>query len=113
MVGGERGVGGAQGRGSPLMSLLMVLPTTNVPCVGQVTTSSHVILVQVEGRNVGRVSTEIYRIYARAWGAFYVLPLLMVGLAVGERSFYGLQNWWLSVWSNANAAQVVASDTCC
>ena len=30
----------------------------------------------------------------------------MILLAVGERSFFGLQNWWLSVWSNANAAQV-------
>jgi len=28
-------------------------------------------------------------------------------LAVTERSFYGLQNWWLSVWSNANASTAV------
>ncbi len=63
---------------------------------------------QVEGRNVGKVDTETYRVYARAWGAFYILPILMLLLAVTERSFYGLQNWWLSVWSNANAATVVS-----
>jgi len=62
----------------------------------------------VEGRNVGKVDTETYRIYARAWGALYILPILMLLLAVTERSFYGLQNWWLSVWSNANAATVVS-----
>lgn len=32
----------------------------------------------------------------------------MLLLAVVERSFYGLQNWWLSVWSNSNAATVVS-----
>lgn len=64
--------------------------------------------VQVEGRNVGKVDTETYRIYARAWGAYYILPTLMLLLAVVERSFYGLQNWWLSVWSNSNAATVVS-----
>ncbi|DBA72204.1 TPA: hypothetical protein ACH3X2_010602 [Trebouxia sp. C0005] len=63
-------------------------------------------LMKVEGRNVGKVDTETYRIYARAWGAFYILPILMLLLAVTERSFYGLQNWWLSVWSNANASTV-------
>ncbi len=66
----------------------------------------------MEGRNVGKVDTETYRIYARAWGAFYILPILMLLLAVTERSFYGLQNWWLSVWSNANAATVVSSQRC-
>ncbi len=64
------------------------------------------LCLQVEGRNVGKVDTETYRIYARAWGALYILPVLMLLLAITERSFYGLQNWWLSVWSNANAAVV-------
>ena len=32
----------------------------------------------------------------------------MLLLAITERSFYGLQNWWLSVWSNANASTVVS-----
>ena len=55
---------------------------------------------------VGKVDNETYRIYAKAWDALFILPVVMVLLAVGERSFFGLQNWWLSVWSNANAAQV-------
>ncbi len=36
----------------------------------------------------------------------------MLLLAVTERSFYGLQNWWLSVWSNANASTVVSWQRC-
>lgn len=58
---------------------------------------------------MGKVDNETYRIYAKAWGALYILPLLMLLLAIGERSFFGLQNWWLSVWSNTNAAQVLVN----
>ena len=35
----------------------------------------------------------------------------MLLLALTERSFYGLQNWWLSVWSNANASTAVRMQT--
>ena len=65
------------------------------------------VLEQVEGRSVGKVDTETYRIYARAWSALYILPILMLLLALTERAFFGLQNWWLSVWSNANASTLV------
>lgn len=58
---------------------------------------------------MGKVDSETYKIYARAWSALYILPILMLLLAVAERSFFGLQNWWLSVWSNANSATPV----CC
>ena len=64
--------------------------------------------LQVEGRSVGKVDTETYRIYARAWSALYILPVLMLLLALAERAFFGLQNWWLSVWSNANASTLVS-----
>ena len=64
------------------------------------------IPVQVEGRNVGKVDTETYRIYARAWGALYILPTLLLLLAIAERTSFGFQNWWLSVWSNANSEVV-------
>lgn len=61
----------------------------------------------VEGRSIGKIDKETYKIYLRAWGALYILPILMLLLAIMERSVYGLQNWWLSVWSNANAAALV------
>ena len=57
---------------------------------------------------MGKVDTETYRIYARAWSALYILPVLMLLLALAERAFFGLQNWWLSVWSNANASTLVS-----
>ena len=63
-------------------------------------------LVQMEGRSVGRVDRQTYRTYAKAWDALYVLPVLMLLLAGGERTCFGLQNWWLSVWSNNSATQV-------
>ena len=56
---------------------------------------------------MGKVDSETYKIYARAWSILYILPILMLLLAVVERSFFGLQNWWLSVWSNANATTPV------
>ncbi|KAL0032002.1 hypothetical protein WJX77_000079 [Trebouxia sp. C0004] len=63
-------------------------------------------LIKTEGRNVRKVDRQTYRIYLRAWGPLYILPILMLLLAVTERSFYGLQNWWLSVWSNASTAGI-------
>lgn len=67
------------------------------------------ICVQVEGRSTGKIDKETYKTYLRAWGPLYILPILMLLLAAAERSVYGLQNWWLSVWSNANVATPVYS----
>lgn len=42
-------------------------------------------LVKEEGRAVGRVDRGMYRAYLSAWGPFFVLPLVMIGLAMSER----------------------------
>ncbi|GAB4815546.1 hypothetical protein N2152v2_002592 [Parachlorella kessleri] len=65
--------------------------------------ASRAQLTAKEGRAVGRVDREIYRVYFAAWSPHYVLPLAMLGLALVERGLLALQNWWLSVWSNATA----------
>lgn len=61
----------------------------------------------------GRVQPEVFAHYARAWsGRLMLLPAAMVLLAAGERTMYGIQNWWLSVWSNAGVEQVQALADC-
>eukprot|EP00887_Chlorella_sp_A99_P003460 scaffold7.g3460.t1 len=82
-------------------------------------------LTKAEERAVGRVDRGVYLSYfrrvfvrgvvvkiwsvaclckQRAWGPALWVPAGVLALAVVERGLQALQNWWLSVWSEATAA---------
>lgn len=46
------------------------------------------VLVKAEERAKGRVDRRLYKTYLSAWGPFFAIPVLMVGMAMTER---GLQ----------------------
>ncbi len=46
----------------------------------------------------------MYSAYLSAWSVAYLLPVAVVGFALGERGLQVLQNFVLSNWSNATAA---------
>ncbi|KDD75553.1 hypothetical protein H632_c620p0, partial [Helicosporidium sp. ATCC 50920] len=56
-----------------------------------------------EGRSVGRVQRRIYLRYFSAYGAFFLLPALVLALALCERGLQTVQSWWLAAWSGATA----------
>lgn len=65
-------------------------------------------LTRAEERAEGRVARRVYMRYfssyaATTWGAVWVVGGVLF-LAFSERSLQGVQNWWLSVWSEATAA---------
>ncbi|KAL6768590.1 hypothetical protein ACKKBF_B11340 [Auxenochlorella protothecoides x Auxenochlorella symbiontica] len=53
----------------------------------------------VEQRAVGRVDRGLYLRYFAAWGAWWWLPLAMLGLSVTDKGMQAAQSWWLSLWS--------------
>ncbi|GLC35697.1 hypothetical protein PLESTB_000485000 [Pleodorina starrii] len=60
-------------------------------------------LVKVEERAKGRVDRSVYAAYLSAWSVAYLLPVAVVGFALGERGLQVLQNFVLSAWSNETA----------
>ncbi|PRW33949.1 ABC transporter isoform A [Chlorella sorokiniana] len=60
-------------------------------------------LTKAEERAVGQVDRAVYLEYFRAWSPLFWIPLFVLSLALVERGLQALQNWWLSVWSQATA----------
>ena len=56
-------------------------------------------IVKAEERARGRIKTEIYSTYLRAWGPMFILPILLVLFALAERGLQVGQSAWLAVWS--------------
>ncbi|KAK9823485.1 hypothetical protein WJX72_003089 [[Myrmecia] bisecta] len=61
-------------------------------------------LIEVEERAEGSVAAHVYRSYLAAWGPYYALPALYLGLTGLQQACTIGQSWWLSVWSNATTA---------
>ncbi|GBF89551.1 canalicular multispecific organic anion transporter [Raphidocelis subcapitata] len=61
-------------------------------------------LVAVEHRAKGSVKRSVYLAYLSAWGPLFLLPAAITLGSVAERGMQVLQNFVLSVWSDATSA---------
>ena len=57
-------------------------------------------IVKAEERARGRIKTEVYSSYLRAWGPMFLLPISLILFAFAERGLQVGQSAWLAVWSN-------------
>lgn len=53
-----------------------------------------------EERAVGRVKRNIYTSYVKAWGPFFILPVLLMIFSISDKGMNVTQNWWLAFWTD-------------
>ena len=67
-------------------------------------------LTDKEERAVGHVKRNVYMSYIRAWGPFFIMPILLTLSAILEKGLAVGQNWWLAKWTNASHDAEIAQD---
>ncbi|KAK9797814.1 hypothetical protein WJX73_000524 [Symbiochloris irregularis] len=60
-------------------------------------------LVKDEERIVGKVKRTHYHNYLSSWSPYFVLPILLLMGYLAQQGFQVLQNFWLSIWTDATA----------
>ena len=100
--GDEAGVGkGADGPASksPIRGLVKSGSRTVLLAEKEKKEGSGGNLTGKEHRTTGGVKLAVYGIYFRAWGPFFLLPLLTVLAALIDRASSSAQQFWLAIWS--------------